>query len=77
MMISLRRATAAIVNGGDIGLGWYAVALGVYILAGFFLKSAVLNWIVGPLFPLAVLYAGPALLRRRGASPTGPAEPAE
>lgn len=74
-MISLGRATAPGGTSGDVGLGWYAVALAVYIGAGFFLKSAILNWIVGPLFPLAVLYAVPALLRRRGAEArTEPAE---
>lgn len=64
-MISLRGAMAVSRDGADVGIGWYAVALGAYIAAGFFLKSAVLNWIVGPLFPLAVFYAVPALLRRR------------
>jgi hypothetical protein len=36
------------------------------------MKSAVLNWIVGPLFPLVVLYFVPRLLRRQKR-----AEPAE
>jgi hypothetical protein len=47
----------------DIGIGWYAVALAAYITAGYFLKSAVLNWIVGPLFPLAALYFLPRLVQ--------------
>lgn len=37
----------------------YAAALILYIAIGYFTKSAVLNWIVGPLFPLLVLYLLP------------------
>ena len=43
------RATAAL----------YAVALLAYIAIGYFTKSVVLNWVVGPLFPLLVLYLLP------------------
>jgi hypothetical protein len=56
----------------DIDIAWYGVALVLYIVAGYFMKSAVLNWIVGPLFPLVVLYFVPRLLRRQKR-----AEPAE
>lgn len=51
-------------GGGDLGLGWYAAALVGYVVAGFFLKSVLLNWIVGPLFLLIVLYLIPTGLRR-------------
>lgn len=49
----------------DIDLAWYGVALILYIVAGFYTKSVVLNWIVGPLFPLVALYLVPRLFRRR------------
>lgn len=48
----------------DPGLAWYAAALAVYIGAGFFLKSVLLNWVVGPLFPLVALYLVPRLVRK-------------
>lgn len=48
----------------DTGIVWYGVALVLYIVAGYFLKSVVLNWIVGPLFPLLALYFVPRLLGR-------------
>ena len=43
------RATAAL----------YAVTLVAYIAIGYLTKSVVLNWVVGPLFPLLVLYLLP------------------
>lgn len=42
----------------------FAAALVIYIALGVTVKSVVLNWIVGPLFPVVVLYAVPAALRR-------------
>jgi len=52
------------VTGDDhISRWWYATALVVYVTAGFFLKSVLLNWLVGPLFLLIVLYIVPTLLR--------------
>lgn len=42
----------------------FVVALGVYVLLGVMLRTYVLNWIVGPLFPLLVLYLLPRGLRR-------------
>ena len=61
---------------GRPGLGFstpaYLVALGLYVLLGLVFKSAVLNWVVGPLFPLAVLYLLPNLLRRKGIRPGTP-----
>lgn len=46
----------------------YLVAFVVYVALGYFLKSVVLNWIVGPLFLLIVLYLVPRAFRRRRAS---------
>ncbi|HET9443540.1 MAG TPA: hypothetical protein VFO65_09465 [Acidimicrobiales bacterium] len=42
----------------------YAVAVLVYVPLGVLLKAVVLNWIVGPLFPVLVVYVIPALVRR-------------
>ncbi len=49
---------------------WVA-AMAVYVVLGVTLKSVVLNWIVGPLFPLLVLYLIPTALglRRNRDSP--------
>lgn len=35
-----------------------------YVFLGYHLKSIVLNWIVGPLYPLLVMYLIPNLVRR-------------
>lgn len=48
----------------DLSIWWYAVALLVYIPLGFFTQSVVMNWFVGPLFPLLLLFLGPTLVRR-------------
>jgi hypothetical protein len=42
----------------------YVVAFVVYVALGFFLKSVVLNWIVGPTFLLLVLYVVPKAFGR-------------
>ena len=46
----------------------WAVALVVYVGLGLLTRSVVLNWVVGPLFPLLALYLLPraagALVRR-------------
>jgi hypothetical protein len=42
---------------------WAAVFV-LYVALGYLLKSIVLNWIVGPLFPLAVLVLLPRLVGR-------------
>jgi hypothetical protein len=42
----------------------YVTAAVVYIILGVFLKSIVLNWIVGPLFPLLVVSLIPKWVRR-------------
>lgn len=48
----------------DITSAWcFAAALVVYIALGLWLKRAVLNWIVGPLFMVIVLYVIPTALR--------------
>lgn len=52
----------------------YLLALASYVVLGLLFKSAVLNWIVGPLYPLAVLYLLPRLLRPRASGDGGPAD---
>ena len=42
----------------------FVLALAVYIVLGLLLKSVFLNWIVGPTFPLVVLYLLPKAFRR-------------
>ena len=45
----------------------YALAFVAYVVLGYFLKSVVLNWLVGPLFLLVVLHLIPrAFARARG-----------
>ena len=51
--------------GGSFGF-WIGVA---FVLLGVTLKSVVLNWIVGPVFPLLGLYLLPRLLGRKDAAP--------
>lgn len=43
----------------------YAAVLIAYVALGYFLKSIVLNWVVGPLFLLAVLHLVPAAMAGR------------
>jgi hypothetical protein len=38
---------------------WFAVSLAVFIGLGIVLKTRILNWIYGPLFPLFFLYLVP------------------
>lgn len=42
----------------------WGILLAVYVALGLVVKSAVLNWIVGPLFPLVFLYLVPRWVRR-------------
>jgi hypothetical protein len=42
----------------------YAVAAGIYVTAGYFLREAVLNWFIGITFPMVVVYLAPAGIRR-------------
>jgi len=64
----------AAVPGRDLQWGWYLFALVLYVglaLGSLSLRDNVLmlNWIIGPLFPVVVLYVVPtavrALVRRR------------
>ena len=48
----------------DSSVAAYVAAFVVYVALGYFLKSIVLNWIVGPLFLVLVLYVLPKLFRR-------------
>lgn len=58
-------APADVVERGEpIPVRWLVATLAVYVVLGFFLKTWVLNWIVGPLFPLLALYVLPTVLRR-------------
>ena len=43
----------------------HSVALVFYVALGLFLKSVVINWIAGPLFPLIVLHLIPRAARHR------------
>ena len=52
----------------------YLLALASYVVLGLVFKSAVLNWIVGPLYPLAVLYLLPRVLRPHPTTDGGPEE---
>ena len=55
------------------GVWWrYGLALVAFVALGLATKSVVLNWIIGPLFPLLVLYVIPSFWRRvrDGAWPT-------
>ncbi len=47
-----------------IALGWYVAALAVFVVAGYYLKTWLLNWIIGPLFLLIVLYLLPTWFGR-------------
>lgn len=42
----------------------YVVAVAIYIPAGYFLKTIVLNWVVGLLFPVFIVHLIPAGIRR-------------
>ena len=49
----------------DRPMAAYVAALVVYVVLGYFLKSAILNWIVGPLWLVLVLHVVPKALERR------------
>lgn len=42
----------------------YVIAMTTYVVLGLVFRSAVLNWIVGPLYLVTVLHVLPAGLRR-------------
>ena len=48
----------------DVPVVAYVAAFVVYVALGVVLKSAVLNWIVGPVFLVVVLYLVPKVVRR-------------
>ncbi len=48
---------------GDISWIWYVAAFIFYVGLSLWLKGVLLNWIIGPLFPLVVLYVVPTALR--------------
>jgi hypothetical protein len=50
----------------DYPVAAYVVALAVYVAAGYFVKSVVLNWIIGPLFLVLVLHLVPRALGTLG-----------
>ena len=60
-------------DGGGGPSAWlYVPVFLLYVALGLLTKSLVLNWIVGPLFPLLVLYVVPHLVglgRRRLGDP--------
>lgn len=64
-------AEVVVERGEPIPISWIVATLVVYVALGFVLKTWVLNWIIGPLFPLLALYVVPTALRRisgRGAA---------
>lgn len=42
----------------------YVAVFVFYVVLGYFLKSIVLNWIVGPMFLVFVLHTVPTVFRR-------------
>jgi hypothetical protein len=62
LIFELEQAPDAEARG--LGVTGYAVALVVYVGLGLLLKTAVVNWVVGPLFPLLLLGALPAVAGR-------------
>lgn len=68
--------TSPVEDGGEPRVGappWaaYVATLVAYVALGFFLKSVVLNWIIGPLVPLFALYLVPRLVRSRASTRPG------
>ena len=55
--------SAADLWGPGPGPRLYVLAFAVYVVLGIATRSVVLNWIVGPLFPLIVLYLLPLAVR--------------
>jgi hypothetical protein len=48
----------------DASAAAYVAAFVVYVAIGYFLKSLVLNWIVGPIYLVLALYVLPKALGR-------------
>ena len=53
---------------------WWAwtATFGSYVALGYVFRSVFLNWIVGPLYPLVVMYLLPTAARRVLGRPTPP-----
>lgn len=54
----------------------WALTLASYVFLGYHLRTFLLNWIVGPLYPLVVMYLIPTVVRRafrRGGAGADPA----
>ena len=51
---------------------WFVASFALYVTLGLLFKSAVLNWIVGPLWLVLTLWLLPALARRARALVGGP-----
>lgn len=49
----------------------YLLAFVSYVILGFFFKTWVLNWIVGPFYIVITMYYLPNALRRAGLVSTG------
>lgn len=60
--------TRAASASGDAPEPWpwwvWALTFGSYVVLGYWFRSVFLNWIVGPLYPLVVMYLVPAAVRR-------------
>jgi hypothetical protein len=55
------------------GLLWFLLALVLYVALGLVAKSVLLNWVIGPLFPLVVIGILPAVWKsQRGVAPSRP-----
>ena len=55
---------------------WFLLALALYVVLGLFAKSLLLNWVVGPLFPLVVIGILPLIWKsQRGVAPAQRAWP--
>ena len=53
----------------------WAATFASYVVLGYLTKSVVLNWIVGPLYPVLVMYVLPAGVRRLLRRPAPEAAP--
>lgn len=57
---------AAVSSTSPVSYPWWAWALCFlsYVFLGYHLRTYVLNWIVGPLYPLITMYLLPTAVRR-------------
>jgi hypothetical protein len=57
---------AAVSSTHPVPYPWWAWALtfGSYVFLGYHLRTVVLNWIVGPLYPLLAMHLLPQAVRR-------------